>query len=133
VGDKAREASSLLSGQSAYFGREGEDQSRGDRTKTGYGAQDLAFARGLLILGDVLGNFGIQLQNLSLDEGKTSPGLALQNGVALNMATVAQTGALLDQSRASNLQASEFKYLIRDRLIRYQGERSSHAGQGARG
>ena len=35
VRDEARKASGLLSVQRAYFGQEGEDQRRSDRTETG--------------------------------------------------------------------------------------------------
>jgi len=60
-----------------------------------------------LVLGDVLGNRCIQLFDLALDQSQPRPGLALQNGVGLHLAAIAQARAFLDQTAARNLQIFE--------------------------
>ena len=68
---------------------------------------DLALACGGLVLGDVFCNRCIQLCDLTFDQGQARSGLTFQHRVGRNMAAVAQARALLDQTRAGNLQVSE--------------------------
>jgi hypothetical protein len=57
-----------------------------------------------LSLGDTLRDLVVQLGDLPLDQSKAGFGLAFENRVGLNMAAVAQPGALLCQGRSCDLQ-----------------------------
>ena len=49
-------------------------------------------------------NLGIELGELTLDEGQARLDLAFQDRIELHMAAVAQAGSLLDQCRPRHLQ-----------------------------
>jgi len=55
-----------------------------------------------------------------------------ENGTGLNLAAIAQPGALLDQGGSRDLQVTKIMQFFRDQLIRLQRQSSSHAGQAAR-
>lgn len=90
--DKTCETSGLLSVEGADFGQEGEDQRGCDGTEAGDRAQDLALALQGFVAGDMACNLGIELGELTLDEGQARLDLAFQDRIYLHMAAVAQAG-----------------------------------------
>ena len=67
VRGKPCEASGLFSVQGADLGQEGEDQRCRDRPQAGDRAENLALACGGLILGNLPGDLGIQLCDLTIN------------------------------------------------------------------
>ena len=57
----------MFSVQGADLGQEGQDQRCRDRPQAGDGAENLALARGGLILGNLAGNLGIRLCDLTFE------------------------------------------------------------------
>lgn len=115
VWDKTGDASGLFSVQCADLGQDGQDQSRSIRTKARDGAKDLTLARGGRVISNVPGDLGIQLRNLTSNQGQAGSELAPENRIRLHVATVLHVGALLDQARPRNLQVCEFRQLFRKR------------------
>ena len=131
VWDKTGDASGLFSVQCADLGQDGQDQSRSIRTKARDGAKDLTLARGGRVISNVPGDLGIQLRNLTSNQGQARSALALENRIRLHVAAVPHAGALLDQDSPRNLQVFKFKQLFPDKGIRLLGKRRPHSGKTA--
>jgi hypothetical protein len=112
VRDQPGKASGLLAVQRPDFRQEGEDRCRHDVAEAGDRTQNVTLASGRPILGDALCNFVVELGDLPLDQGQAGSGLALENGVDLNMGAIAQARAFLDQGGSCNLQVTEIMQLF---------------------
>ena len=121
-GDMNREAANQVSVQRTNFGRTTKDQGCGARTGTGCGANDLAFARGLLRLGDAHGNLAIQHKDLPLKEAGASRVWRITTVVPCPWPRVR---AVINAARAICKSLSSGA-LSADRRIRHKRECSSH-------
>ena len=129
--DEAGEAADLSSAQRPDFRQEGQDRGRGDLAEPGNRAQDVALACLLFIGLDEVCDLRVQLSYLFFDQREADPGLALEYGACLNVAAIAQPGALLDQGRSGNLEVPEYTDMPGGGRVRLQRQRQPHAGKAA--